>query len=353
MKRIINIILSIAAVSVVAACNEFEPVFTGQYQGPENEKLYTEEDFAGKKFISILELKNRYVDGPVKIEDDVYIKGQVTSSDASGNFYRGVYIQDGQEGAGIELKIGKTGLYNFYKVGQWIYVKCQGLTLGDYEGSKQLGYEDLTGQYETIYLEVQTIIDQHIFKGEKDTPLKPSVLSLEDLKKPENLGRYVTLNNVKFGNKKGGHEIFCMLYVDPDKNHKDQANRIFLDEENPKGWNINSWAMSKNKFWENLQKGYFDKATIASDESYTVKKAREEGKIKSQACTVNQVFTMDEGNSKNAVPIAVRTSGYAKFADLEMDLKVGDRVNLTGILTIYREDIQFTLIDINGVEKIK
>lgn len=330
----------------LAACDEFGPVFTGKYQEPENERIYTADDFEGKTFISILELKNRYIDGqgPVNITDDVYIKGQVTTSDAAGNFYRGVYIQDGPDGAGIELKIGKTGLYNEYKIGQWIYVKCKGLTLGDYEGSKQLGYEDLTGEYETIYIEVQTLINQHIFKGEKDTPLQPSVLNEADLKNPANLGRYVTLENVKFGNSKGGHEIFCMAYVDPDQDHKQLSNRIFLDEENTQGWGVDTWAMSKNKFWENLQAGKFDKATIASDETYTVKKAREEGVIKAQYCTVNQVFTM------GGTPVAVRTSGYAKFADKEIGLKVGDRVNLTGILTIYREDIQFTLIDIDGVK---
>ena len=50
--------------------------------------------------------------------------------------------------------------------------------------------------------------------------------------------------------------------------------------------------------------------------------------------------------------IQIRTSGYAKFADYEIDSQIlaGNPINITGILSIYNGETQFTLIDLGGVE---
>ena len=50
--------------------------------------------------------------------------------------------------------------------------------------------------------------------------------------------------------------------------------------------------------------------------------------------------------------VQVRTSGYAKFADTQIDKKIldGAIVNMKGIITVYKNAAQFTLIDLNGVE---
>ena len=54
--------------------------------------------------------------------------------------------------------------------------------------------------------------------------------------------------------------------------------------------------------------------------------------------------------------IQIRTSGYAKFADIELDPEVlsGDKlINVTGILTNYRGAPQFTIIDLEGVKVVE
>ena len=46
--------------------------------------------------------------------------------------------------------------------------------------------------------------------------------------------------------------------------------------------------------------------------------------------------------------VQVRTSGYAKFADVELDPALRDgskKADITGILTIYSGAAQFTLVD--------
>ena len=162
MKRIYTIIL--AAAALFAGCEEFQPVFTGKYPDPQQQLIYTDSDFG--KLTPISEVKQMYKDNgnkPYDITRHCVIKGQVITSDQTGNIYKSFYIQD--ETGGIEIKIGKNALYNEYKVGQWIYVDCTDLTVGSYEGMLQIGYKDETGEYETAYLEHSAIIDQHVFKG--------------------------------------------------------------------------------------------------------------------------------------------------------------------------------------------
>ena len=176
MKRIYFAL--IAAIFVLASCEEWDQVFTTDYG-----KADVYEPVTMTPNTTIAQLKALYKSGPVKIEKDIVIGGQVVSEDRSGNVYKSIYIQDAT--GGIELKIGKNALYNDYKLGQWVYVKCGGLTLGAYNGMIQLGYADPTGEYETSYIEVQYIIDTHIFRGKIDTPLQPKKVSAADLLKEE------------------------------------------------------------------------------------------------------------------------------------------------------------------------
>jgi hypothetical protein len=132
-------ILLSAVLAIVVSCEEFQPVFTGQYPDPQEQYIYTDADF--DEFTSIADVKAMYAANgskPYLVREKCVIKGQVTTSDQVGNLYKTLYIQD--ETAGIEIKIGKNGLYNEYKLGQWIYVDCAGLTVGDYNGMINIGY---------------------------------------------------------------------------------------------------------------------------------------------------------------------------------------------------------------------
>ena len=136
MKRIHSIIL--AAAVLFAGCEEFQPVFTGKYPDPQEQEIYTDADFG--RITTIADLKDMYAangNKPYTVEKNCVIKGQVTTSDQVGNLYKSLYIQD--ETAGIEIKIGKNGLYNEYKLGQWLYIDCSGLTVGNYNGMINIG----------------------------------------------------------------------------------------------------------------------------------------------------------------------------------------------------------------------
>ena len=360
MLKIKNIILAVAAMSCLVSCDEFEPVFTGKYPDPEHwEPVQMEPTH------TIAELAGMYEVGsgnPWNIDQDIIIGGKVSTSDKPGNFYKSFYIQD--ETGGIELKIGKNGLYNDYKPGQTVYVKCSGLTLGMYgyksgnnggSGMVQLGFVDQSGEYETSYIENPLIIDMHVFRGELGDEVQPVEITEQDLPSTiatqatnKYIGRLVTLKGLKYAG-----ETFTLLYLDSNKNKKDSGNRVFLSD---KTWGITTWAMSESKMKEYLDSGVWDACDVgnAGDYNYgTVgdlrAKEAETGTIQIEraAYSVSQYFTLGSRE------IQIRTSGYSKFCDAEIDPEVlnGNKtIDATGVLTMYQGSIQFILIDLDGIK---
>lgn len=149
----------------------------------------------GATIISITELKARHtILGQLdSIHDNVYITGIVTGNDEFGNIYKTIVIQD--TGAGIELKLNKTSLYNDYKLGQRLYVKCQGLVLGDYNGLIQLGsvYNNGVGQIAEVN------ISNHLFKDELPgaVPEAKLIASAADLN-TNDISKLVRFDNAVF-----------------------------------------------------------------------------------------------------------------------------------------------------------
>lgn len=345
MKRTAYILAAALSVVQITGCEEFQPVFLKpqepSYQEPVTMQANT----------SIEELKEMYTANgskPITITKNCIISGKVTTSDRAGNLYKSLYIQD--ETAGIELKIGKNGLYNEYKPGQTLYVNCNGLTVGDYNGMIQLGYKDPTGEYETSYLEHSYIIDAHIFKGEYGDPVEPRLITdPSQLSLKENLGRLVTIRDLVYAN-----EIFCLVYVNPNLSgeaKKAATNRIFIStdyDQAPTNWGVTTWAMSKSLFTAYLYNGNFDEADL-QDGSKKVSEFKNADGIYSiipTAYSVSQYFKM--GNKE----VQVRSSGFARFSDTQIDPDVlagRKKVDFTGILTEYQGSPQFTLIDLKGV----
>ena len=357
-----KLLLAIAAFAALVSCQslkeEWQPVFTFGSNIPEE---FVPFDPSGIAFTSIADLKAMYKSPGVEITEDVWIKGQVISSDKTGNVYRELYIQD--ETGGIDVKIGKSSLYSEFQLGQWVYVNCNSLTLGSYSGMPQLGLDDPTGEYETSYIDLQVLIDQHVFRGAHDTPLEPVVVTEEQLKaalargyKHELWGKYVTIKGLQYGasstySTDSFKRIFILLYVDQYKDKKDGANRVFCSQ---KTYGVNTWAMSKAKFLEYLEGGNFDECTTNGNkgmndifDSLTGLTVKETLRANAVAVTTSQYFHIGD------TPVQIRTSGYSKFSDTEIDPDIigdvnekdGALIDVTGILSIYNGAAQFTLID--------
>ena len=118
--------------------------------------------------------------------------------------------------------------------------------------------------------------------------------------------------------------------------------------------------MSKNKIMEYLDSGAFDRCSTSEkgmddvfDEmtGLTVKQTIREN---ATAITTSHYFHLPDG-----FPVQIRTSGFAKFADTEIDPLIlgkpgekndGALISATGILTVYNGAAQLALVDENSVK---
>lgn len=66
------------------------------------------------------------------------IHGRVVSSDASGNIYKSIVIQD--ETAAIALSVNQGSTYTDYRIGQDVVLNATGLYIGYYRGLQQIGW---------------------------------------------------------------------------------------------------------------------------------------------------------------------------------------------------------------------
>lgn len=113
---------------------------------------------ADPETVSIAFLKTLYKGAPVRIADEYRITGAVVSSDAHGNFYKTLVLDDGT--AGIEVKLDMEDIFKTFRIHTRVTVRCNGLWLGSYGGVLQLGGEPF-GDYQTQYLPA-AVIAEHL-----------------------------------------------------------------------------------------------------------------------------------------------------------------------------------------------
>lgn len=383
-------LIIIAALFSLVACKslkeEWQPVFNfskGSYEGftPYTES-YLKLHYGFKEFTTIADFKKMYKPGGTYIYDDIWIKGQVISEDRSGNIYKDLYIQD--ETGAMDVKIGKGSLYSEFVPGQWVYVNCRDMLLGAYHGQPQLGLDPddtSTNEYESSYMDLQAIIQEHVFKGAVEEPIKPYEVSEAEVAESVNGGfngklwnRLVTIKNLTYGD-----EIFALLYPNPSLDHKsgNPENRLFLSKPDKAAdviagfdytWGIDTWAMSKAKTIEYVSAGVWDTAVVGSGSTRygpitqrpidfqglpesvlqnfgpDAELSYKEIMIKyAQGNYVSHYFKMSGGTI-----VQVRTSGFSRFSDEKLDSRILDKsakVTITGILAVYDGSAQFTLID--------
>ena len=371
-KYILVAFFALAALSCTSLKEEFQPVFSGNSDPEMQQPVHLNATHTIAQLASMYTLSK-----PWTIDQNIIISGIVSTTDRPGNFYKSFYIQD--ETGGMEIKIGKNGLYNDYLPGQRVYVDCRDLCLGMYgyksgtaygNGMIQIGFNDPSGEYETSYLEAPLLIDSHVFKGEIEGEVTPVELSESKLPSSNatqatnsNIGKIVTVSNLSYGwydtRYKEQNEAFALLYLNSNQNKKLSSNRIFISGA---GTGINTWAMSKEKMAEYLYSGVWDEVSIGNANDYNYGKVGDyrnvdaQGKvsypgIEKAAASVSHYFSTPNGTC-----IQVRTSGFSKFADRpipESVLNGSAKVEVTGILALYQGKIQMVVNDISDIKVVE
>jgi len=159
--------------------------------------------------ISIDGLLSLYSGQATLIESDIVVKGYVSSSDQTGNFYQEFYMQDAPENptAAVGVSLGQVDSYNQFNKGREVYIKLKGLYIGE-NSSDVL---TVGGQIDGSNLEEMTAnqIPQHVFRSATTMALAPLVL-IPSAVNDSHLGMFITFENMQFPSALEGE-----TYVDP------------------------------------------------------------------------------------------------------------------------------------------
>lgn len=142
------------------------------------------------------------------------VKGRVISSDASGNIYKSLVIQD--ETGALAMSINANSMNNQYRRGQELVIDLTGMTIGKYAGLQQLGSPEDSPSYgqQTTFMPYELFVEHTQLNGipnlaEVDTITVNSLTELSG--GPEVLRKWqsqlVRFNNCYFAD--GGKETFA------------------------------------------------------------------------------------------------------------------------------------------------
>ena len=160
-------ILTIAACMLLAGCRErfATPDTTTEVPAPN---------------ITFATLRTFYRGEPLRIDELLVVGGSVVSSDAAGNFYRTLVLDDGTGAA--EFRIAEYNLHTLYAPDSYLTASLEGCALSERNGILQIGLvADASSPYPTEYLASREVLDRIFHRSGERKPVEPLRLSLSEL----------------------------------------------------------------------------------------------------------------------------------------------------------------------------
>ena len=252
---------------------------------------------------------------------DKYIKGKVISSDRQGNIYKSLYIYDGT--AAIELKL-YNGLYLDYLLdldnmkSQWVYVRLDGLYLGNYRMMLSIGGAPSDGintagthkYYANSNLDNPRVAKLNVFAGEY-VPLEASDILEVDASNYTSLGEDQLGRLMRFK----GIKVRYAGYPNQDgvTNPPLKSGTSSSSSENPyPSWIVTDWGTPRFGAW---YRWAYNRDNVRLYASVLI--------------SYNDAAT----STAEAGIYGVRTSGYSQFAmkPIPKDGAVGDVLGIYGV----------------------
>tara|TARA_R110002050_G_scaffold94765_1_gene197101 strand:+ start:96757 stop:98193 length:1437 start_codon:yes stop_codon:yes gene_type:complete len=133
-------------------------------------------------------------------DEDIYIEGYVVSSDAAGNFFEELIIQNKIDDSGTEadprlglkVDINVSSLSDTYEFGRKVYIKLAGLTIGETNGIITIGKGDAVKVKQIQPAEYRNII----IRTSEVATIIPKVVSPENLTNTD-LNTLIQLDNMQ------------------------------------------------------------------------------------------------------------------------------------------------------------
>jgi len=144
---------------------------------------------------------------PINENNPTFIETYVISSDATGNFYKKLIVQDKPENptAGIEVLINKSALSDLFTIGKKIYIKLDGLSVSYDDGQSEVNPINLApGKYSLGFLkggrttEIPTAaISNYLFRTSTIATIIPQKITIETATDAA-INTFVRIENAQF-----------------------------------------------------------------------------------------------------------------------------------------------------------
>ena len=161
------------------------------------------------QLVSVEYVKALYNGQVTLIESDIAVKGYVSSSDATGNFYKEFYIQDLPENptAGIGIYLNQVDSYNQFNIGREVYINLRGLYIG--QNASEVITIGGSADGNRVGVLNASKIPLHIMRSATTETIVPLVVGLSNVD-DSHMGLLVSFESVQFPLSLTGQP-----YVDP------------------------------------------------------------------------------------------------------------------------------------------
>lgn len=169
--------------------------------------------------VDISEVKSLFTGEPVEIESNIVVKGYVSSSDKTGNFYKEFYMQDDPitPTSGIKVVVNQVDSYNLFNTGREVYISLKGLFVGETRSGDDVIGIGGSSDGEEIDEITSNMIPDFIFRSSTTETLEGLQVGLADIDE-SHIGVFVTVPNVQFPQSLVG-QFFVNPYDDFDTQH--------------------------------------------------------------------------------------------------------------------------------------
>lgn len=143
---------------------------------------------------TVAEVKQLFTSGLTQINGNFLLKAKVTANDETGNLFKYIYVEDAT--GGIRVNINKTNLYQDarFKVGKELYIKLNGLYVGNVNGELQIGqpFNNNVGQI------AEADVYKHFFDSNMPaTPVTATEKKINQFTLAD-VGKWVKIKDVEF-----------------------------------------------------------------------------------------------------------------------------------------------------------
>lgn len=165
--------------------------------------------------VTIAEVKAMYQEGEFieAVDTDIYVRGYVSSSDHTGNFFKEFFIQDSPSNPTGALKIilNRVDTYNQFNFGREVYISLKGLFIGEERvgnGVTAIGGSAETDQYGTTVESLnENQIKQNVLRSTTTETITPVTLTFSEIGNAT-VGMLVSVENVEFADDLSGKRYF-------------------------------------------------------------------------------------------------------------------------------------------------